>query len=99
MRIICSFTGTIKTSTSIRHNQEATTNNHYDAPKFYSNNDDKSLNLKSNCLVTNGICENILVNEPTNNVIANDKVGIRSVHVAFLFFLSFSPSFSFCLRI
>ncbi|UJR15050.1 hypothetical protein I4U23_002022 [Adineta vaga] len=69
-----SQTGTIKTSTSIRHNQQSTTNNHYDAPKFYYNNDDdESLIFKSNCLVTNGSPENILVNRPTNNVIANDK--------------------------
>ncbi|CAF1405462.1 unnamed protein product [Adineta steineri] len=70
-KIANSQTGTSEIPTSIRHNQQSTKNNHYDAPKIYNN--DGSLISKSKCLVTNGsVVENIIVNEQNNNVIAND---------------------------
>lgn len=82
------FTGIIKISTSTKHKQQSTKNNHYDTPKFHYN--DGSLILKPNCLVTNGSVKNIIVNEQNNNVIiTDDKVGVRSVCVGFFLFSPF----------
>jgi len=82
------FTGIIKISTSTKHKQQSTKNNHYDAPKLHSN--DACLISKPNYLVTNGTVENIMINEQNNNVITNDKVGARSVYVGFFLLSSFT---------
>ncbi|CAF2665213.1 unnamed protein product [Rotaria sp. Silwood2] len=64
-------TGNIKVSTSTKHKQQSSKNNHYDTPKIHCN--DQNLILKSNLLVTNGDIEKNIVTVQTKNMITNEK--------------------------
>ncbi|CAF3778646.1 unnamed protein product [Rotaria sordida] len=64
-------TGNIKVSTSTKHKQPSSKNNHYDTPKIHR--DDESLILKSNLLVANGDIEKNIITEQTQNMITNEK--------------------------